>query len=36
MQTDMIKIAVVTSEHNYHVLNFQRLFRELEGIDAYI
>ena len=36
MQTESIRIAVVTGEHNFDVLNFQRLFRELEGVDAYI
>lgn len=35
MATD-IKAAVVTGAHNYDVVNFHRLFRELSGIDAYI
>lgn len=29
-------VAVVTGGHSYDVVNFHRLFRELEGIDAYI
>ena len=31
-----VKVAVVTGGHSYDVPNFHRLFRSLEGIDAYI
>ena len=36
MKSDPAKIAVVTGGHNYDVVNFNLLFRSLEGIDAYI
>ena len=31
-----VKVAVVTGEHSFDVVNFHKLFRELDGIDAYI
>ncbi len=34
--TSNLKIAVVTGAHEYDVLDFHRLFRELPGVDAYI
>lgn len=37
MQTDRpCTVAVVTGGHSYDVPNFHRLFRSLDGIDAYI
>jgi type 1 glutamine amidotransferase len=35
-QEDAIRCAVVTGGHGYDVPNFQRFFRGLSGIDAYI
>jgi uncharacterized protein len=35
-QNTPLKVAVVTGGHAYDVPNFQRLFRELPGIDAYV
>jgi type 1 glutamine amidotransferase len=32
----MVKVAVITGGHHYNVVAFHHLFRELEGIDAYI
>ena len=32
----MAKVAVVTGGHSYDVPNFHKLFRSLEGVDAYI
>lgn len=32
----MVKAAVVTGGHSYDVVGFHRLFRDLEGVDAYI
>lgn len=32
----MLKVAVITGGHHYHVPAFHQLFRELPGIDAYI
>ncbi len=36
MTSTLIKTAVVTGNHEYDVLNFQRLFRELPNIDGYV
>ena len=36
MTNSDIKTAVVTGNHEYDVLNFQRLFRELPDIDGYV
>ena len=36
MTNSNIKTAVVTGNHEYDVLNFQHLFRELPGIDGYV
>ena len=36
MSNTNIKTAVVTGNHEYDVLNFQRLFRELPDIDGYV
>ena len=36
MQTEPLRVAVVTGGHRYDVMNFHRLFRSLDGIDAYI
>ena len=36
MTNSDIKTAVITGNHEYDVLNFQRLFRELPGIDGYV
>ncbi|OPZ07149.1 MAG: Trehalose utilization [candidate division BRC1 bacterium ADurb.BinA364] len=33
---DPIRVAVVTGGHAYDVIHFRRLFRELEGVDAYV
>ena len=33
---DTIKVAVVTGGHRFDVPNFHRLFRKIEGVDAYI
>ena len=33
---DSVKIAVVTGGHRFDVPNFHRLFRNLDGIDAYV
>lgn len=32
----MIKVAVITGGHHYNVIAFHQLFRELEGINAYV
>ena len=29
-----LEIAIITGEHSFDLPNFDRLFRELEGIDA--
>jgi type 1 glutamine amidotransferase len=34
--TDLIKIAVITGGHSFDVISFHRLFRGLDGVDAYI
>ena len=34
--SEELKIAVVTGVHQYDVLNLHKLFREMEGVDAYI
>ncbi|MHB1318934.1 MAG: hypothetical protein ACYCYF_09990, partial [Anaerolineae bacterium] len=36
MDGNTIKLAVITGNHAYEVPPFVRLFRSLEGIDAYI
>ncbi len=36
MTDQPVKVAVVTGGHTYDVVNFHRLFRRLDGIDAYI
>ena len=36
MKNTDIKTAIVTGNHEYDVLNFQRLFRELPDIDGYV
>ena len=33
---DLIKVAVITGWHSFDVLGFHRLFRSLDGVDAYI
>jgi uncharacterized protein len=35
-RSDLVRAAVITGGHSYDVINFRRLFRELEGIDAYV
>lgn len=35
-ESQAIRTAVVTGGHNYQVVEFRRLFRELAGIDAYV
>jgi hypothetical protein len=35
-QRDPARVAVVTGGHSYDVMNFRRLFRDLDGIDAYV
>ncbi len=35
-ETSKVKLAVVTGGHAYDVVNFRKLFRSLEGIDAYV
>lgn len=35
-ESSQIKTAVVTGGHSYQVVEFRRLFRALEGIDAYV
>ena len=34
--SESIRVAVVTGGHSYDVPNFHRLFRALDGVDAYI
>jgi hypothetical protein len=36
MAHDLVKVAVVTGGHSYEVPSFHKLFRDLEGVDAYI
>jgi uncharacterized protein len=36
MGNDTMRIAVVTGGHSFDVVNFHRLWRSLDGIDAYI
>ena len=31
-----VRVAVVTGGHFYEVVEFHRLFRSLDGIDAYV
>lgn len=36
MMPGSIRVAVVTGQHSFDVPNFYRLFRDLEGVDAYV
>ena len=35
-ENDRVTAAVITGGHHYDVVEFRRLFRELEGVDAYV
>lgn len=36
MKAKPITVAVITGGHSYDVMSFQRLFRSLDGVEAYI
>lgn len=36
MNTQKIKTAIITGGHPYEVMPFHQMFRELEGVDAYV